>query len=99
MRVLIVVPDQDRVSGNWITARRFQNGLEKQNHQVALHGTQLRAGKTFRQELFDFAPDVTMLLHAYRSGRPVAWKRNPTAGLSLRGCPDRDDINHGLERS
>ncbi len=66
------------------------------NHQVALHGTQLRAGKTFRQELFDFTPDVTMLLHAYRSGRP--WlEATDGQDLPFVVVLTGTDINHGLD--
>lgn len=70
MRILIVVPSQDRVSGNWVTARRFQSGLERQGHQVALCGTRLEPEDVLRQSLTDFAPEVAILLHAYRSGKP-----------------------------
>lgn len=96
MRVLIVVPIQDRISGNWVSAQRFQHGLEKHGHQVALHATQLHPESAFRQQLLDFAPDVTMLLHAYRSGKPwleAADDLNIPIVVLLTGT----DINHGLD--
>ena len=34
MRILIVVPSQDPVSGNWVTAQRFKNGLEQLGHHA-----------------------------------------------------------------
>lgn len=96
MRILIVVPSQDRVSGNWVTARRFQHGLEKHGHQVALHGTQLQADNIFRQQLLKFTPDVIILLHAYRSGKPwleAASGLNIPYVVLLTGT----DVNHGLD--
>ncbi len=96
MRTLIVIPRQDRISGNWVTAHRFQNGLEKYGHQVALHDAKLQTDGVFRQQLLDFAPDVTILLHAYRSGKPWlagAKDLNIPCVVLLTGT----DINHGLD--
>lgn len=96
MRILIVVPSQERISGNWITAERFQHGLKKQGHQIALHGTRLQPEGLFRQQLIDFAPDVTILLHAYRTGKPwlqAAEGLNIPCVVVLTGT----DINYGLD--
>ncbi len=96
MRILIVVPSQDRISGNWITASRFQHGLERQGHQVVLQDTPLRPQKALRQCLVDFAPDVALLLHAYRSGKPwleVAGGLNIPCVVLLTGT----DVNQGLD--
>ena len=96
MRILIVVPSQDRISGNWVTAQRFQDGLRKQGHQVTLHDTPLQVDSDFRQQLLDFAPDVTLLLHAYRSGKPwleAAQDLNIPYVVLLTGT----DVNHGLD--
>lgn len=96
MRILIVVPEQDRTSGNWVTARRFQQGLAKRGHHVALHGTRLHSGGLLRQQLLDFCPDITLLLHAYRTGKP--WLESST-GLKL-PCVvflTGTDVNHGLD--
>ena len=96
MRILIVVPDQERVSGNWVTAERFQQGLEKHGHQVALYGTGLQAGEGFRELLLDFAADVTVLLHAYRTGKP--WLE-ATKSLEIPSIVvlTGTDVNHGLD--
>jgi glycosyltransferase involved in cell wall biosynthesis len=95
MRILIVVPSQSHVSGNWVTARRFQHGLEKHGHKVALHDTHLQPTGDFRQSLLDFAPDVTMLLHAYRSGKP--WQEAASdLGIPSVVLLTGTDVNHGL---
>ena len=96
MRILIVVPNQERVSGNWVTAERFQHGLEKHGHQVSLYGARLQSEEGFRQQLLDFAPDVTILLHAYRTGKP--WLE-AAKGLSIPSIVvlTGTDINHGLD--
>jgi len=96
MRILIAVPSQNRVSGNWVTAQRFQCGLEKHGHQVVLHETQLQADPLFRQQLLDFAPDVVLLLHAYRAGKPWLEAANDLSipyAVLLTGT----DVNHGLD--
>ena len=96
MRILIVVPSQSHVSGNWVTARRFQHGLEKHGHKVIVHDTQLQADGIFRQLLLDFSPDITLLLHAYRSGKPwleVAGDLDIPCVVLLTGT----DVNHGLD--
>ena len=96
MRILIVVPSQDRVSGNWVTAQRFQVGLEKHGHHVTMYDTRLHADETFRQHLLDFDPDVAILLHAYRSGKPwleTANNLNIPFVVLLTGT----DVNHGLD--
>ena len=96
MRILIVVPEQDRISGNWVTAMRFQQGLSALGQQVIVEGTGLQPEPRFLERIQAFAPDVTILLHAYRSGKPwlkaTADRRLPTVVL-LTGT----DINHGLE--
>ena len=96
MRILIVVPEQDRISGNWVTATRFQQGLSAHGQQVIVEETGLQPEPRFLERIQAFAPDVTILLHAYRSGKPwleaTAGRRLPTVVL-LTGT----DINHGLE--
>jgi len=95
MRILIAVPSQNRVSGNWVTAQRFQCGLENRGHQVVLHETQLQTDPLFRQQLLGFAPDVVLLLHAYRAGKPwleAANGLNIPYVVLLTGT----DVNHGL---
>ncbi len=96
MRILIVVPEQDRISGNWVTATRFQQGLRAHGQQVVIEETGLQPEPRFLERIQAFAPDVAILLHAYRTGKP--WLETtedrwlPTVVL-LTGT----DINHGLE--
>jgi len=96
MRILIVVPEQDQVSGNWVTAKRFQQGLELQGHQVALSGVSLQPRGHLRRQVLAFVPDVALLLHAYRSGKPWLEEADdlhiPCVVL-LTGT----DVNHGLD--
>lgn len=96
MRVLIVVPSQDRVSGNWVSAERFQQGLLTLGHSVVIEETGLKAGQSLRKKILGFDPDVAILLHAYRTGKPwldaMVDQKIPTVVL-LTGT----DINHGLD--
>lgn len=98
MRVLIVVPEQDRVSGNWVTALRFKQGLEAHDCKVVLHGTPLDDSFLIGEQISRFVPDVALLLHAYRSGQP--WANNQKGGdipyvVMLTGT----DLNQGLHNS
>lgn len=96
MRILIVVPSQNRISGNWVTARRFRLGLEAHGHRVALLDTPLQPVEFFRQQLLDFSPDVTLLLHAYRSGKP--WLiATGDLGLPCVVLLTGTDVNCGLD--
>lgn len=96
MRALIVVPEQDPVSGNRVTAMRLQQGLVTLGHQAVVKETTLRPGPGLRRRIFNFAPDVAILLHAYRSGMPWLEAAGgfdiPTVVL-LTGT----DVNHGLD--
>jgi glycosyltransferase involved in cell wall biosynthesis len=95
MRILIVIPEQDHASGNWVTARRFRHGLEQLGHGVMPVEISMHGEKSFDQEINKFAPDVALLLHAYRSGKP--WLENTRAQdipavVMLTGT----DVNHGF---
>jgi len=86
---------QDRVSGNWITAERFKHGLELLGHQVALHETTLQPHGRLQRRLRDFAPDVALLLHAYRSGKP--WQEEASGlGIPCVVLLTGTDVNVGL---
>jgi len=69
MRILIAVPNQNRATGNWVTARRFRHGLERYGHVMTLCETSLDPAPLARA-VAEFAPDVAVLLHAFRSGFP-----------------------------
>ncbi len=96
MRILIVVPSQSRVTGNWVSAQRFQAGLEERGHRVRVIDTPLQPKPLFRETLIDFAPDISLLLHAYRSGKP--WLE-ATCSLPLPFVVllTGTDVNHGLD--
>lgn len=98
MRILIVIPQQDHASGNWVTARRFQRGLETLGHTTRLRDTPTEGPGLCERAISDFEPDVALLLHAYRTGKP--WLE--TSGsvtipsvVMLTGT----DVNHGLDKS
>lgn len=98
MRVIIIVPEQNPASGNWVSAQRFRCGLEQLGHQVALLATGLHAAKGFKAKVQDFNPDVALLLHAYRSGKPwleSAGELQIPCVVMLTGT----DINFGLDDS
>jgi len=69
MRLLIVVPDQDRATGNWVTATRLQQGLAARGHLVSLAATSGSARQLAREVALS-GPQLALLLHAWRSGRP-----------------------------
>lgn len=95
MRLLIVTPEQPRTSGNWVTACRFQAGLEQLGHPVEVLETDLDPSR-LEAAVARFQPDLLLLLHAYRSGRP--WLASRCQGqvpflLLLTGT----DIHQGLD--
>ncbi len=96
MRILIVIPQQDPASGNWVSAKRFQHGLTRLGHQVSIFGCTLHQEDELLLHIQQFEPDVALLLHAYRSGRP--WLEATRQGnvpflVMLTGT----DVNHGLD--
>jgi glycosyltransferase involved in cell wall biosynthesis len=95
VRILIVVPEQDCVSGNWVSALRFQQGLEQLRHQVHTISVSLAAGPDCRKKVIDFAPDVALLLHAFRAGKP--WLESAgDLGIPFVIMLTGTDINLGL---
>ncbi len=69
MRLLIIVPGQDRATGNHVTAERLARQLAARGHQ-AMVGTTDLAGTDLSALIRGADPDRLLLLHAYRSGRP-----------------------------
>jgi len=69
MRLLIVVPQQDRATGNWVTATRLQQGLAACGHTVSICDTTGDHG-SLTASVAAFRPELALLLHAWRSGRP-----------------------------
>jgi glycosyltransferase involved in cell wall biosynthesis len=97
MRILIVLPRQERATGNEVTAARHHAGLIALGHEVLLERVDLADGERLRACVGTFAPDVVHLLHAYRSGRP--WLE---ANLSAIPCVitlTGTDINGGIDSS
>lgn len=96
MRLLIVTPEQPRICGNWVSACRFQAGLQQLGHQVEVLETGLDPSR-LEARLAEFTPELVLLLHAYRSGRP--WLASHGQGqrpflVLLTGT----DIHQGLDQ-
>lgn len=94
MRVLILVPRQPRESGNWVSAERFARGLETSGHQICLAETDPEEPTAIDRALSGFTPDVALLLHAYRSGRPWLQSRGEKVPFAVL-CTGTD---HYLDR-
>ncbi len=94
MRILIAIPSQDRATGNWVTGRRFQRGLEGHGHVVALCDCPLDPS-VLEVTVAAFVPDLVVLLHAYRTGRPwleVSRRHPQPCMVVLTGT----DVHHGM---
>lgn len=93
MRLLIVVPGQDRATGNWVTAARLQRGLTARGHAVSVCET-TGDPNVLAAAVAGARPELALLLHAWRSGRPwlEAGSPRPYAVL-LTGT----DVNNGLQ--
>lgn len=96
VQILLVVPSQDPATGNWVSARRFRDGLEARGHQVflvevALDSTDFRSLRQAARHA-----DAALLLHAYRSGRP--WLEAGLVGsLPFGVLMTGTDINFGMD--
>lgn len=94
MRIMIVLPRQERATGNEVTAERHRVGLVALGHHVILERVTPDDRLRLRSAVQSFAPDVVHLLHAYRSGRP--WLE---AGVGKVPCVvtlTGTDINDGI---
>jgi glycosyltransferase involved in cell wall biosynthesis len=94
MRILIVLPRQERATGNEVTAERHRAGLVALGHQVALARVALDDAVRLRAVVAAFVPDVIHLLHAYRSGRP--WLEAALGGIPCLVTLTGTDINDGI---
>lgn len=93
MRILILSPRQDRATGNYVTARRFQRGLEGFGAVVRLAEVPPEPAAV-SAEVAAFAPDLAILLHAYRTGRPwLEAGAKPPFLVLLTGT----DVHQGLD--
>ena len=92
MRLLIIAPRQERSTGNWITASRLQQGLSARGHVVDVIETD-GAAEPLRAAVTAAAPQLVLLLHAWRSGRPWLETQLPLPfAVLLTGT----DVNLGL---
>ncbi|MGC9519080.1 MAG: glycosyltransferase [Desulfuromonadaceae bacterium] len=98
MRILICSPEYNPATGNWISARRYQRGLERHGHEVHLCHLD-SAAASLERGVEMLQPDILILIHAFRTGRQ--WLNSP--GLRARHRALRvvvmlsgTDINEGL---
>jgi len=92
MRLLIVVPNQELATGNWVTANRLQQVLTARGHDVTTAATTGDPAE-LRARVAGAAPELVVLLHAWRSGRP--WLESGLAlpyAVLLTGT----DVNAGI---
>lgn len=94
MRILIVLPRQERATGNEVTAERHRVGLVALGHQIEVARAALDDAASLRAVAANFAPDVVHLLHAYRSGRP--WLEAGLEGIPSLVTLTGTDINGGI---
>lgn len=94
MRILIVLPRQERATGNEVTAERHRAGLVDLGHQVELARVAPEDAASLRAVADAFAPDSVHLLHAYRSGRP--WLEAGLGGIPYVVTLTGTDINGGI---
>jgi glycosyltransferase involved in cell wall biosynthesis len=94
MRILIVLPRQEKATGNEVTAERHRAGLVALGHEVELARVALDDAASLRASAAAFAPDVAHLLHAYRSGR--SWLEANLSTLPYVVTLTGTDINGGI---
>jgi glycosyltransferase involved in cell wall biosynthesis len=95
MRILIVLPRQERATGNEVTAARHHAGLVALGHDVVLERVDPADAMRLRACVGIFAPDVVHLLHAYRSGRP--WLEANLSAIPYVVTLTGTDINGGID--
>lgn len=96
MRLLIVLPRQPEATGNFVTARRLQSGLQQLGMSVEVFAIDPDKVDAFTSAFKKFRPDRLLLLHAWRSGR--FWLKNPEvyscpATILLTGTDINEDIH------
>jgi L-malate glycosyltransferase len=94
MRILIVLPCQERATGNEVTAERHRAGLVALGHEVELARVASADASRLRAVAAVFVPDIVHLLHAYRSGRP--WLEANLSTLPYVVTLTGTDINDGI---
>lgn len=96
MRILIILPAQPTATGNHVTAARYATGLRQSGHVVRIQEVTFHDVAALRSVLEEFQPDLTHLLHAWRSGWPWLQATVGTARpylVTLTGT----DLNHDLD--
>ncbi|MDY0211704.1 MAG: glycosyltransferase [Desulfuromonadaceae bacterium] len=98
MRILICSPEYNPATGNWITATRYQRGLQSCGHEVHLCHLD-SAATSLERATAEYKPDILLLIHAFRTGRQ--WLNSPLSCTSQPHLPvivllSGTDINEGL---
>ena len=98
MRILLCSPEYNPATGNWITATRYQRGLQSCGHEV--HLCHLDSAATSLERAVEaYRPDILLLIHAFRTGRQ--WLNSSRLRASQTRLPvavllSGTDINEGL---
>ena len=100
MRLLIILPNQHKATGNFVTAKRLQAGLQELGMTVVLFAVDANNTDEFSSAIKQFKPEHLLLLHAWRSGR--FWLDDTTsccipATILLSGTDINQDI-YDLEK-
>ena len=94
MHILIGSPEHNTATGNWVTASRYRTGLEQLGHKI--NQFHIAGYDQLQQLIDDNQPDLLLLLHGYRTGKPWLQLRQtsllPTV-MMLSGT----DVNEGLQ--
>ncbi len=96
MRLLIVLPKQQKATGNFVTARRLRAGLQDLGLSVSLCAIDPSESALLTSTIDRFHPDQLLLLHAWRSGKPWLDSRR-TATCLVTVLLTGTDINQGLD--
>jgi glycosyltransferase involved in cell wall biosynthesis len=76
MNLLIILPRQPHTTGNHVSARRFATSLIRRGWQVRILEVDIEEPAPIRAAL-QSPPDLVLLIHAYRSGRPWLLSQAP----------------------
>jgi len=96
VKLLIVIPRQSRTTGNHVTASRFAGRLRQLGWEIRKVETDPQDSAPIVAELRQQRPDLALLLHAWRSGRP--WLQVPPADrVPFAVLMTGTDINRDLD--
>ena len=93
MRIVICVPQCSDITGNMVTARRYRQALCEYGHQVVIRAVS-EDGDEMRLALMKDQPELLLLLHAYKTGKP--WLCLHDCSIPALVLLSGTDVNDGL---